>query len=188
MDFSKILIKNIGIKRYEHSLRVADTAVELGKVYNANIEKTKTAALLHDCAKFQEERSLLKKISSFDIILDNIMQNNKELIHGPLGSKIAEIEYGILDKEILDAIYYHTIGRANMTLLDKIVYIADYIEPRRNFPGVEEIRTLAFKDLNGSVLMAMENTILFLIRNNKLIHPNTLEARNYLLLEKKIIL
>lgn len=186
MDFSQSLIQSIGIKRYEHSLRVVDTAVKLGKIYNADIEKVKTAALLHDCAKLQEEISLLKKISHFDIILDDIMQKNKDLIHGPLGSKIAEIEYGVLDKEILDAIFYHTIGRANMTLLDKIIYIADYIEPRRNFPGVDEIRAIAFKDLNRSILMAMDNTILFLIKNDNLIHPNTFEARNYLILEKKI--
>ena len=185
MDYSEVLIQNIGIKRYEHTLRVVDIAVKLSEIYNADIEKVKTAALLHDCAKFQDERCLLKRIADFDIILDNVIQNNKELIHGPLGSKIAEIEYGILDKEILDAIYYHTIGRANMTLLDKIVYIADYIEPRRNFPGVEEIRDMAFVDLNESILMAMDNTILFLIKDNILIHPNTLEARNHLILDKK---
>lgn len=185
MDFSEILIRDIGMKRYEHSLRVVDVAVKLAKIYNADIEKVETAALLHDCAKFQEETSLLKRVSDFDIILDNIMQNNMELIHGPLGSKIAEIEYCVLDKEILDAIYYHTIGRVNMTLLDKIIYIADYIEPRRNFPGVEEIRVMAFEDLNESLLMAMDNTILFLIKNNNLIHPNTIEARNHLILNKK---
>lgn len=185
MDFSEILIPNIGIKRYEHSLRVVDIAVKLANIYNADMEKVKTAALLHDCAKFQDERCLLKRITGFDIILDSVIQNNKELIHGALGSKIAEIEYGISDKEVLDAIYYHTIGRADMTLIDKIVYIADYIEPGRNFPGVEEIRDMAFMDLNESILMAMDNSILFLIKNNSLIHPNTLEARNYLILDKK---
>lgn len=185
MDLSEILIRDIGIKRYKHSLRVVEVAARLAKIYNADIEKVKTAALLHDCAKFQEERSLLKRISDFDIILDDVMQNNRELIHGPLGAKIAEIEYCILDKEILDAIYYHTIGRVDMTLLDKIIYIADYIEPRRNFSGVEEIRVMAFKDLNESLLMAMDNTILFLIKNNNLIHPNTIEARNHLILNKK---
>lgn len=185
MNFSEILIRNIGLKRYEHSLRVVDIAAKLAKIYNADVEKVKTAALFHDCAKFQEERSLLKRISDFDIILDKVMQTNKELIHGPLGSKIAELEYGISDKEVLDAIYYHTTGRVNMTLLEKIVYIADYIEPRRNFPGVEEIRAMAFKDLDESILMAMDNTILFLIKNNNLIHPNTLEARNCFILNKK---
>lgn len=186
MNISEILIKNIGMKRYDHSLRVVDTAVELAKIYNADIKKIKVAALLHDCAKFQDERSLLKNISSFGIILDDIMQSNRELIHGPLGSRIAEIEYGVLDRDILDAIYYHTTGRANMTLLEQIIYIADYIEPRRNFSGIDEIRAMAFIDLEESVLMAMENTILFLIQNNSLIHPNTLEARNYLILQKKI--
>ena len=177
-----MLIENIGIKRYEHSLRVVDTAIKLGEIYHANINKVKTAALLHDCAKLQDEKTLLKRIYDFDIILDNVVKSNKELMHGPLGSKIAEIEYGVLDEEVLDAIYYHTTGRANMTLLEKIVYIADYIEPRRNFPGVEQVRNMAFVDLDKSILMAMNNTILFLIENNNLIHPSTLEARNWLIL------
>ncbi len=181
MDFHKKLIEDIGKKRYDHSLRVVDMALKLGLTYGADLDKIKTAAILHDCAKYEESTSLLKKISTFDIILDNVIMNNKELIHGPLGSKIAEIEYGILDREILDAIHYHTIGRVNMTLLDKIIYIADYIEVKRNFPGLEEIRTMAFEDLDSSILMAMDNTILYLIELNKLIHPNTLEARNYLL-------
>ena len=185
LDFNEKLILNIGIKRYEHSLRVADTAVKLASIYGENIEKAKTAALLHDCGKFPEETSLLKSLSDFDIILDNVMLYNKEIIHGPLGSKIAEVEYDIVDKEILDAIYYHTIGKANMNLLEKIIYIADYIEPERNFPGVLEIREMAFLDLNKSILMAMGNTIVFLIQNYKLIHPNTIEARNYLLIQLK---
>ena len=87
-----MLIENIGIKRYEHSLRVVDTAIKLGEIYHANINKVKTAALLHDCAKLQDEKTLLKRIYDFDIILDNVVKSNKELMHGPLGSKIAEIE------------------------------------------------------------------------------------------------
>lgn len=178
-----MLIDTIGKQRYEHSLRVVDTAVKLARIYGGEIEKAKTAALLHDCAKYTDEISLLKRISDFDILLDNIMLSNRLLIHGPLGSKIAEIEYGVIDKEILNAIYYHTIGRMNMTLLDKIIYIADYIEPARSFSKVEKIRTLAFEDLDRSILMAMDNTVLYLIQNKKLIHPNTIEARNYLLLK-----
>lgn len=177
------LIKDIGIKRYNHSLRVKDIAIELAKIYNSDIEQTKVAAILHDCGKIQEDINLLKRVSDFDIILDDYMVYNHDLIHGALGAKIAEKEYGIEDGEILDAIYYHTIGRKNMTLLDKIIYIADYIEPSRNFKGVENIRQMAFKDIDKSILLAMGNTIIFLIGINKLIHPITIEARNHLLIQ-----
>ena len=177
------LIKNIGEKRYNHSLRVMETAIELGYRYSVDVEKIRTAAILHDCGKLMEKGILLKMAYDFGIILDTCMENNLELIHGPLGSKIAEEKYKIKDKEVLDAIYYHTTGRENMTILDKIIYIADYIEPYRNFPGVEEVRTLAFENLDRSILLAMEKTIIFLIGENKTIHPNTIKARNFFVIK-----
>lgn len=180
------LIKDIGEKRYDHSIRVMETAIKLAETYNSDIEKTKIAAILHDCAKIRDEIYLLKRVSDFDIILDACMKYNHELIHGPLGAKIAEEEYNIKDIEILNAIHYHTTGKENMSILDKIIYMADYIEPGRNFPGVEEIRRLAFEDLDRALLLAMEKTIVFLIEQNKLIHPNTIEARNYLIIESNL--
>lgn len=178
------IVEEIGIKRYDHSLRVMETALKLAKIHRADLEKTKIASILHDCGKIPDRTKLLKRVDDFDIILDTSMEYNHEIIHGPLGAKIAEREYGIEDKEILDSIFYHTIGRENMTILDKVIYIADYIEPKRNFNGVEEIREMAFKDLDKSIKMAMDNTIVFLIDNNKLIHPNTIKARNYLIIKE----
>lgn len=178
------IIKDIGEKRYNHSVRVMETAIKLAEIYNTDIEKAKVAGILHDCAKIADETNLLKRTNDFDIILDNCMEYNHELIHGPLGAKIAKEEYGIKDEEILDAIYYHTTGRENMSILDKIIYIADYIEPKRNFPGVEEVRSLAFEDIDKSLILAMEKTIIFLIEKNKLIHPDTIKARNYLITNK----
>ncbi len=178
------LINEIGEKRYNHSIRVMNTAIELAEIYEADIEKARVAAILHDCAKLRDKTYLLKRASDFDIILDMYMENNHELIHGPLGAKIAKEEYGIKDDEILDAIYYHTTGKENMNILEKIIYIADYIEPYRNFPGVEEVRKLAFFDLDKGILSAMEKTIIFLVQNNKLIHLDTIKARNYLIINK----
>ena len=117
------LIKSLGEKRYNHSIRVMETAVELARQYGYDEEKAKIAGLLHDCAKYQDHLYLLKRVNDFDIILDDFMIQNKELIHAPLGSKIAEIEYNIKDEEIISAIYYHTIGKENMSLLEKIIYI-----------------------------------------------------------------
>lgn len=185
MDIKDQLIHNIGLDRYNHSLRVVEIAIKLAKIYGEDIERTEIAALLHDCGKYLDKISLLKKANNFDIILDSVMEANMELIHAPLGSKIAEVEYGIVNKEILNAIYYHTTGRENMTLLDKIIYIADYIEPSRTFYGIDEIRRLAYVDLDKSILKALDTTIIFLINKNKLIHLNTIEARNYLIMDKR---
>ncbi len=179
------LIKSIGEKRYVHSIGVMETAVELAKAYGGDEEKARIAGLLHDCAKYRDHLYLLKRVSDFDIILDDMMLQNKELIHGPLGAKVAEIEYNVKDKEILNAIYYHTVGKEDMTQLEKIIYIADFIEPGRNFPGVDFYREYAFKDLDGALRLSMDNTIKHLVDKGKLIHLNTIKARNYLIFIEK---
>lgn len=177
------LINNIGINRYNHSLSVMKVAMKLADTYGADIEKAKIAGLLHDCAKYNDNTYLLKRLKDSDIILDNIMLNNTELIHGPLGAVIAEKEYHIKDMEILDAIRYHTTGRANMTLLDKIIYLADYIEPGRKFPGVDKVREISYVNIDKALIRALNNTIRYLIDLNKEIHPDTILARNMLVRE-----
>lgn len=179
------IIEDIGEKRYSHSLRVVETALKLGEIYNEDKENIKVAAKLHDCGKIRDKTQLLKMSNDFDIILDEYMKQNLELIHGYLGAKIAEKRYKVKNKEILNAIKYHTTGREDMTLLEKIIYIADYIEPGRNFDGVEEIRQMAFKDIDKSIIMAMDKTIKFLIDNKNLIHRRTIEARNYLIIKER---
>lgn len=176
------LINNIGEERYLHSLRVLETATRLAKKYKVDINQAQTAAILHDCAKFKDRINLLKMASKFDIIIDNVMNHDMELIHGPLGAKIAELEYDVEDIEVINAIRYHTTGRENMTMLDKIIYISDYIEPRRNFKGVEKVRQLAFIDIDSSVLLAIEDTIRFLIEKGRVIHLDTINARNDLVI------
>ena len=173
------LIEDIGEARYSHSIRVMETSILLAEKYGADIEKARTAAILHDCAKFEDGVNLLKLASEFDIMLDRVMENNLELLHGPIGAKIAELEYKVTDIEVLDAIRFHTTGREDMTILDKIIYISDYIEPNRNFDGLEQVRKLAFTNIDSSILLAMENTIRFLLEKNKLIHLDTIKARNY---------
>lgn len=174
------LKEDVGTSRLQHSLRVLEVAQSLGGIYGADLEKVSLAALLHDCAKLEDKNNLLKRAYDFDIILDEIMLNNCELIHGPLGAKIAEEKYNIKDQEILNAIEFHTTGRENMSLVEKIVFIADYIEPKRNFLGVEEVRELAFKDLDSSIILSIEQNIKFLIDKGRLISINTIKARNYL--------
>lgn len=184
-DFKKCILQDIGEKRYNHTLGVVKTAEELALVYGCDIEKAKTAALFHDCAKVKDLTSLLKMARDFDIILDEKHKKNPELIHAELGSKIAEQRYGIEDREILDAIKYHTTGRENMGLLEKIIYIADSMEPGRDYPGVDKLRQLTYSNIDKAILMSMGKTIKYLVEKNQLIDLETVKARNYLLLEEK---
>lgn len=182
---SKSLINTIGKDRYQHSIRVMNTSINLAKVYGEDMEKTRIAALLHDCGKISNVKDLLSKASEFDVVLDELMRENTSLIHAPLGAKLAEKVYNINDQYILDAIRYHTTGRENMTLLDKIIYISDYIEPERSFEGLDLVRKLAFTDLNRSILISMNDTIKFLIEKDELIAVDTINARNYLNIRDK---
>lgn len=182
--FYEKLKEDIGISRFEHSIRVMESSIELAKRYNSSVEKAAVAGLLHDCGKFNGKTNLLKLSNEFGIILDSVTKNNSELIHSVLGAAIAEKIYGIKDKEILDAIRYHTTGRENMSLLEKIVYAADMIEPGRKFEGVEKLRELAFKDLDECLIFSLDNTLKFVIEKKKLIHLDSIKARNYLLIQK----
>ncbi|MBZ4645108.1 MAG: hypothetical protein PWR27_1452 [Petroclostridium sp.] len=171
--------------RFRHSIGVRDTAIELAKLYGCDAEKARIAGLLHDCAKDIKKQQILQLCDKFDIVLDNISKAEMQLIHGPLGAKIAQHQFGIVDEEILEAVHYHTVAKAEMTTLCKIIYLADFIEPNRDFPGVDKLRRIAYKDLNQAILMAIDNTIRFVLSLGKLIHPNTIDARNYILLYER---
>ncbi|HHW48424.1 MAG TPA: HD domain-containing protein [Clostridiaceae bacterium] len=174
----------ISKKRFIHSINVMNCAVELAKRYEVDTEKAAIAGLLHDCAKNIEGDEALRLCEKFNIELDNVTRYQPSLLHGPLGSKIAEIEYGISDREILSAIYYHTTGCENMSLLEKIIYIADYIEPGRRFPGVEEVRKTVFENIDAAIIMSLDRTIKHVLLRGGLLHPNTVNARNYMIIEK----
>lgn len=177
------IIKDIGENRFQHVLRVKDMAVKLAKINGVDIKTAETAALFHDCGKISDKSILLARAHEYSLELDQYMEANHELIHAELGSKIAELNYGIEDKDILNAIKYHTTGRANMTMLEKIIYMADYIEPERKFQGVEATRDMAFKNIDKALFKALNDTIIFLIEKNWIIHIETIRARNYLILK-----
>lgn len=164
-------------KRYIHTLGVMESAQELAERYGADTEKAKLAAILHDYAKYRPLDEMVKIIKSEHLPLD-LLDYNSEVWHAPVGAVLVKKEADIYDEEILSAIRNHTSGCVGMSMLDKIIYLADYIEPGRSFPGVDEVRTVAMESLDQAVLQAMGNTITFLIKKNQMIYPDTFHAYN----------
>lgn len=180
--FKEKLIQDIGEKRYKHSLRVAKLAQELAEIHGADKDKAYIAGLIHDCAKYNEENYIDKL--KIDITSYKISSTKDPVLHSFLGAEVAKKVYNIFDEDILSAIKYHTTGKLKMTKLEKIIFIADAIEPKRDFEGIDEIRQASKKDLDLAMLMLLDSNIIFLISKKALINPLSFEARNYLIEEK----
>lgn len=157
-------------ERFIHSLGVRDAATELAKIFGADVKKAEIAGLLHDNAKNFPD--LIERASDLEAELDEFERENIALIHAKLGAETAKCEFGINDSEIIEAIKWHTIGKEDMTLLEKIIFVADLIEPNRNFPGVENIRKIAKYDLDKAVLECVKSTISLNESGFKPIHGN----------------
>lgn len=179
------LNKYIDEDRLLHSVGTAEQAVSLAKIYGENEEKAYIAGLLHDIAKGQCRHGFAKLAKEYKIEIDEFEKANPELIHGKLGAKIVAEHLGIDDVDILNAICWHTTGRANMSLLEKIVYIADLTEPNRNFADIDVVRELALKDIDASMIYALNCVIDFVQCKGFALHPNSTEAHEYLLKEEK---
>ncbi|WP_418627072.1 bis(5'-nucleosyl)-tetraphosphatase (symmetrical) YqeK [Anaerosinus sp.] len=182
-ELKKILMTKLTNKRYQHSLGVADTAALLAKRFGCCIEKAKIAGLMHDCARAFSNEELLLMANDLEIRVGAIERKLPVLLHAYVGAMIIEKTYGIFDVEIQQAIRNHTTGGKSMGLLDKIIYLADVIEPSRNFSGVEKLRELAKQDLDVAVLAALDQSIIHIIMQKGLVHPDTIFARNELLLK-----
>ena len=166
--------------RYRHTLGVAQTAVKLAGLYGVNSAKAEIAALLHDIARDFDDSLLLENCHKYSIEPDETEKAVPALLHGRVGAEIAAERFNITDGEILDPVRYHTTGRKNMTIPDEILFLADMIEPGRDFPGIAELRELAFKDLDLAVLSGLDSTINYVIERGLTIHPASIEARNAL--------
>jgi conserved hypothetical protein TIGR00488 len=170
-------------KRFRHVIGVRDTAAKLADIHGEDREKAVTAALIHDCAKNIKDEELINIVKENGYNFDWIEEASPQLLHGRAAGYIAKNVMGLEDESIFNAVTYHTTGRSSMTLLEKIIYVADYIEPTRDFPGVEELRNMTSSDIDKGVLAALENTIKYVINKGQLLHNNTIEARNHLLME-----
>ncbi len=182
IDFLKNqLKKEVKHNRFLHSLGVADFAKDLAIRFGADPVKAEIAGILHDYCKDWDNNELAEFIKNNDDLPSDLLEYSAELWHGPVASIVIQDELNITDEEIINSIRYHTTGRINMSVLEKIICLSDYIEPNRQFEGVNGIRILAEKDLNKAMLATYDGAISFLLKKKMKIYYLTIEARNYLI-------
>ena len=166
-------------KRIPHVLGTEQEAIRLAERYGADVEKARAAALLHDCTKKLDMPAQLALCEQYGIELDELEQKALKLLHSKTGAAIARDVFGV-DDDIYSAIWYHTTGHAHMTKLEKIIYLADYIEPSRDFPGVDTLRKVCYEDLDKGLLLGLEMTIEEMTAMGNPVHHATIEARDAL--------
>lgn len=183
--YKRLLEERLKPSRYRHTLGVYKTALELAEIYDADREKVAIAALLHDYAKNLSDSELLEEAQKNDLDIDEVFEFDPSLLHSPVGAALIRKELAITDSDILEAVAYHTTGKVGMGIVAKIVFLSDAIEPGRTYHGVEEIRSLAKKDLDSAMICSLNNTIKFVIDENKAMHPDSVKTRNWLLMNRK---
>lgn len=170
--------------RYEHTLGVMYTAASLAMRYDEDIEKALIAGLLHDCAKCLSGDTKIKLCKKYHLRISDVEKDNPSLLHAKLGAFLAAKKYRIKDKDIINAIASHTTGCPHMSLLDKIIYIADYIEPgRKELPNMPEVRKLAFTDIDACLYRILEDSLEYLYSKKIPIDPMT--EKTYLYYKSK---
>ncbi|MEG0772364.1 bis(5'-nucleosyl)-tetraphosphatase (symmetrical) YqeK [Clostridium sp.] len=180
-QIKKYIKEQLNEPRFIHSIGVMETSEKLAIFYGADPYKARIAGLCHDCAKNLTRGELIHMAEEKEGKLPEIYLHAPQLLHGLVGSYISKNIFEIYDEDILNSIRYHTTGRKDMSLLEKIIYISDYIEPSRNFRGVNELRKLTYIDLDKVLLKSFDDTINYTVSRGSLLHIDTIEARNYLL-------
>jgi nicotinate-nucleotide adenylyltransferase len=189
MDFEyykKLAEAKMGGKRFHHSLMVAEEAAALAKLYHGDDEKAKLAGILHDITKEATLHEQLHLIKKYDIILDDVEKNAKTLLHAITGSAYVFGELKINDTDIKNAISYHTTGRAGMSLLEKIIFVADFTSAEREYDGVDIMRGLAKQSLEKAMLFGVSFSINDLIRRGMPVHINAINLYNELASNKNL--
>lgn len=167
-------------RRFEHTLGVEFTSAALAMRYGASVRDAQTAGLLHDCAKCLTDRERVSICQKNNISMTELEMENPFLLHAKVGAFLARERYGVTDQDILNAIHNHTTGRPGMSLLEKIVFIADYMEPGRSHaPNLEEIRCMAFADLDRTLLKILGDTLDYLDSGNGDVDPMTRKTWEY---------
>lgn len=173
-EMQKQLEDKLDTYRYRHTLGVMYTAASLAMRYGVELESAMTAGLLHDCAKCIPDAKKIKLCEKHGVKLSRTELLNTALIHPKLGAYLAKHDYGVDDEEILQAISSHTTGRPDMSMLEKIIYIADYIEPgRKEIPNLKFVRKLAFENIDAALFRILEDTLRYLKSNHKVVDSMT---------------
>ncbi len=175
------LRQQLSAKRMRHSLGVAETAMQLAQRYGIPAEEARLAGLLHDYARDLPPKTLLAVAEQAGLISNPVDRLAPDLLHGPVAAWLIPQEFGIVDPEILRAVAVHTLGAEDMSRLDKIIYLADLIEPTRAYAEVEHLRAIAENDLDQGLYYGFNQTLTYCLQRNLFIHPQTILARNYLL-------
>ena len=175
-----VALSYLKYKRIPHVLGTEQEAIRLARRYGADETDARIAALLHDCTKKLDMEQQLALCRRYDIRLDELEQHALKLLHAKTGAAVARDIFGVKDA-VYEAIRWHTTGKPDMTLLEKVIYLADYIEPNRDFPGVDELRRAVYDDLDKGLLMGLSDTIDEMERMGNPVHHDTLEARDFLL-------
>jgi predicted HD superfamily hydrolase involved in NAD metabolism len=182
----KSLEKELKPDRFDHSLGVAYTAANMAFIYGEDVEKALIAGFLHDCAKCMSHEDQIKICEKNKIEISEVEKRNHSLLHAKVGMFLARTKYDVYDTDILNAIRWHTTGREDMSLLEKIIYIADFIEPNRKpLEHMDIIRKLAFSDLDKCMLKILEDTINYLKNIDKECDPMTWQTYEYYLKKEK---
>lgn len=159
-ELRKKLKEDLTKGRMEHTLGVEFISVALAMCYGEDVRKAQLAGLLHDCAKCIPDEEKVQLCRKYKLPINKAEEHSPYLLHAKLGAHLCHLKYGIDDEKVISAIYYHTTGRPAMTLLEKIVYVADYIEPRRDkAPNLAQIRKVAFSDIDEAVYLVARDTL-----------------------------
>lgn len=180
--YRELLKVRLTANRYRHSLNVAKTAAELAAKNGVNPEQARLAGLLHDYARDMKNQDLLRIAAGAGLITSELEVQFPVLLHGPVGAFLIREELAVTDEAVCRAVARHTVGAAEMTVLEKIIYLADLIEPQRNFKGVKYLRSLAYKELDFALLRALDASISHILTKKKPLHLATVEARNHIIL------
>ncbi len=183
VEIEKYIKSKLTPERYAHVLSVRELALDLAERYGADLQKVNLAVLLHDCAKWMRTSEQYEAAASHEIQLDEVERHNPSLLHALIGVEFAVSNFDVDNPEILNAIRIHTTGSGKMTLIDKILYVADFAEPKRNHAEAHSVRELAYQDLNKAVFEVSRYKIEYLLAKGVLIHPHTIDAYNSALWE-----
>ena len=180
-EIIKILEGRLSPHRLQHSLEVARSAAELARIYGEDPELSYKTGLLHDYAKGIPAPELIAMAAAHDLIEDEIEKKVPDLLHAPVGAHLLRVDLGITDAAVLEAVKVHTMGSLSMSRLDKIIFLADMIEPGRDYPGQSRLDCLARRDLDQAMLFGLDATIRYCIEQERILHPRTITVRNHFL-------